>query len=206
MSDGKKQNNGAALDNQEPTVKSERSPLWIFVLTGLLLYLSMGFLAEHAGGFNNAVYEPYPSYAYVKRAQGKLGGEGPIERGQKVYETKGCIACHQATGAGVPGQFPPLVGSDWVNAEGPERIIRIVLHGAAGPITVSGQNFNGAMPPWKGVLTDQEIADVLSFVRNHWGNKASIVPLKEVKAVSDKEGARATPWAPTELMSLPVKQ
>ena len=206
MSDSKKKTNGSALkENAEPSVKSERSPVWVFVLAGVLMFLGMGFLAEQAGGFHKDVYEPFYSYDVVKRSQFKPGGDSPIERGKKVYEGKGCIACHQGSGMGLPGQFPPLAGSDWVKAEGHERLVRLVLHGVAGPITVSGQAFNGAMPPWKGTLTDKEIADVVSYIRNAWGNKGSTVTEAQVKAISDKEGARSTAWSPDELMAMPAK-
>lgn len=205
MSDLKKNKQGSGGENPEPSVRSELSPVWVFVVLGVILFLGMGFLAERAGGFRKEVYEPYYSYDVVKRSQGVLGGEGPIERGEKVYKGKGCVACHQASGSGTPGQFPPLAGSDWVKAEGPERVIRIVLHGVAGPITVNGQAYNGAMPLWKGVLTDKEIADVLSYVRNSWGNKGSIVTEAQVKAISDKEGSH-NPWLPADLLALPDKK
>jgi len=207
MSDSKKQKqNKPVAEAPEPTVKKDRFPVLVLVITGVLLYLGMGFLAERAGGFNKEVYEPYPSFKMVEAIQPGAGGADPIKDGKKVYDGKGCIACHQGSGAGVPGQFPPLAGSDWVQAEGSERIVRLVLHGVAGPMTVNGTAFNGAMPPWKGVLTDKEIADAISYIRNAWGNKGSIVTEAEVKKISDKEGARGTPWAPSELMALPDKQ
>ncbi len=207
MSDSKKNKSGSGLaENQEPTVKSERSSVWVFILASVLLFLGMGFLAEQAGGFHKDVYEPYYSYDVVKRSQWKPGGDSPFERGKKVYEGKGCVACHQGAGNGTPGQFPPLAGSDWVKTEGSERLVRIVLHGVAGPITVSGTAYNGAMPPWKGVLTDKEIADVLSYVRNAWGNKGSVVTEAQVKAISEKEGSRSNPWSPDELLAMPDKK
>ncbi len=207
MSDLKKQNQAAvASDNQEPTVKKDRYPIWIMVAAGLLLYLCMGFLADRAGGFNKEVYEPYASYKLVAAIQPGAGGPNPILDGKKVYENKGCIACHQGSGMGVPGQFPPLAGSDWVQVEGSERLVRLVLHGVAGPMTVNGTAYNGAMPAWKGVLTDKEIADVVSYIHNAWGNKGPIVTEAEVKQISDKEGARSVPWSATELLAIPLKQ
>ncbi len=207
MSDRKKQKPSKPVaETPEPTVKKDRFPVLVMVIAGLLCYLGMGFLADRAGGFNKEVYEPYPSYKVVENIQPGAGGPDPIKDGKKVYENKGCIACHQGSGAGVPGQFPPLAGSDWVQTEGHERLIRLVLHGVAGPITVSGTAYNGAMPPWKGVLTDKEIADALSYIRNAWGNKGSIVTEAEVKKISEKEGARSTPWAPSELMAMPDKK
>lgn len=196
---------GQGAEPPEPTVLPGRSPLWFFVLAGVLLYLGMGFLASRAGGFHRDVFEPYASYDYVKRAQGKLGGAGPVERGEAVYNNKGCAACHQKTGAGAPGQFPPLAGSDWVNVEGPNRLIRIVAHGFAGPVTVNGQAYSGAMPQFLGVLNEKEIADVISYIRNAWGNKGSIVTEEQVKSVLGKNGARSAPWSESELLGLPLK-
>ena len=101
---------------------------------------------------------------------------------------------------GVPGMFPPLAGSDWVKG-GTERNIRVVLHGLSGPIKVSGANFAAPapMPPQGAVLSDQDVANVLTFVRNSWGNKGSLVTKEMVTAVREKEKARAAPWTGAEL-------
>ena len=72
--------------------------------------------------------------------------------GKVVYSTT-CAACHQATGEGVEGTYPPLAGSEWVNGD-EAKVVRIVLHGLTGPVEVAGETYSGMMPPWGGVLKD----------------------------------------------------
>lgn len=79
-----------------------------------------------------------------------------------------CATCHQRDGAGLAGVFPPLANSDYLMSDR-VRSIRVVLTGVSGPIDVNGRRFNGAMPPLAN-LTDHEIADVLTYVRSHFGN------------------------------------
>ena len=119
-----------------------------------------------------------------------------MKRGEAVYN-RTCIACHQATGQGIDPVFPPLAGSEWVTKT-PSVIVRNIVHGMAGPITVKGKVYNGMMPAVAGV-TDAEIADVTTFVRNSWGNSASSVSEEEVKAIKAKYADRKTPWTAEEL-------
>ncbi|MBT3635574.1 MAG: cytochrome c [Opitutae bacterium] len=133
-----------------------------------------------------------------------------MSAGKEVY-TKigpgggGCVTCHQPTGLGLPIAFPPLAGSDWVKGD-KERLIKISLFGLTGEIEVNGVKFNGAMPAPGiplGSLTDQQIADVLTFVRNSWGNSASAVSPSEVSEVraSIKDRAPTQMWTAAELTS-----
>ena len=101
--------------------------------------------------------------------------------------------------------FPPLAGSDWVMAPKPDRIIRNVLHGVTGPITINGKPFTSPaplMPPQGAALNDQQIADVLSYVRASWGNNASAVSADQVKAIRDAEKARTAMWTEAELLKI----
>jgi nitrite reductase (NO-forming) len=91
------------------------------------------------------------------------------EAGFRVY-VRTCVTCHQPSGRGIPGSFPPLGGSDFLMAD-EDRAIRIVLGGLEGPVTVNGKPFAALMPS-HACLSDDEIADVLTFVRNSWGNQA----------------------------------
>jgi nitrite reductase (NO-forming) len=102
-----------------------------------------------------------------------------IERGKKVFLSS-CFACHQQDGKGLPNIFPPLAASDFLKAD-KERAIRIVLKGTSGPITVNGQNYNNLMPPQE--FSDTQIADVLTYVMNEWGNDFGTVTPGEVKMV-----------------------
>lgn len=103
-----------------------------------------------------------------------------LERGKKVYETV-CMACHQVDGEGIPRMAPPLVKTKWVLGD-KKKLIQIVLKGLpGGEIEIDGETFANAMPPQETTLTDQQIADVLTYVRNSFGNKASVVSAGEVK-------------------------
>ncbi|MBP8793388.1 MAG: nitrite reductase, copper-containing [Lutibacter sp.] len=102
-----------------------------------------------------------------------------IESGKQIY-TKTCFACHQANGEGVANAFPPLAKSDYLNAD-VKRAIGIVLHGKTGEITVNGKKYNSVMT--RQTLTDDEIADVLTYVYNSWGNNKTNVDAATVSKI-----------------------
>ncbi len=133
--------------------------------------------------------------------------DAAVARGQTVY-MQVCFACHQPTGLGLPGMFPPLAGSDWASAKKPDRMIRMILHGLTGPVSINGQPFATPaplMPPQGAALSDQQIADVLTYVRDTFGNKASAVSPDEVKAVREAEKARVAMWTEAELLKIPAE-
>ncbi len=123
--------------------------------------------------------------------------------GAAIYGAN-CVACHQADGKGLPGAFPPLAGSEWVTG-GVDRPIAIVLHGLQGPITVSGTEYNNIMMAGgtSGAMDDQQIADVLTYVRASWGNSASPVTVDDVARVRATYASRTTSWTAAELQALP---
>jgi ubiquinol-cytochrome c reductase cytochrome b subunit len=99
--------------------------------------------------------------------------------GAKVFSDN-CSTCHGAQGTGLPGSFPPLANNPTVTGD-PNKVIGIVLGGLHGSITVNGQTYNGQMPPWKGTLTNKQIADVITYIRGSLGNnKASAVTEAQV--------------------------
>ncbi len=102
-----------------------------------------------------------------------------VERGKKVFLTS-CFACHMANGEGLPAVFPPLAGSDFLKAD-KDRAIKIVTKGLSGPVTVNGKLFNNMMPPQE--FSDDQVADVLTFVMNTWGNDFGTVNVNDVKRV-----------------------
>lgn len=105
----------------------------------------------------------------------------PKETGEDIYK-RTCVACHQATGDGVPGAFPPLAKSDYLADK--EATIKQVLKGGTGEMTVNGKTYNGVMPPQ--ALEDGEIASVLTYVYCNFGNNACTITPDEVKAVRAK--------------------
>lgn len=104
--------------------------------------------------------------------------------GEKVFK-KYCITCHMADGGGVPHMNPPLIQTSYVLGD-KEDLIKIVLNGFDKKVEIEGETFTNKMPPLKTILKDQQIADVLTYVRSSFGNKASAVTVAEVKAVRSK--------------------
>jgi mono/diheme cytochrome c family protein len=101
--------------------------------------------------------------------------------GAVVYITN-CSSCHQANGEGVPGAFPPLAGNPAVTGN-PVGVIAIVKDGISGKILVDGTAYSGIMPPWGGLISDDDIAAVVTYIRSSWHNRASPVSLANVRAV-----------------------
>ena len=106
-----------------------------------------------------------------------------MEKGKTIYENT-CLACHQINGSGVPGMNPPLKNTKWVLGD-KKTLINIVLNGLNEEIEVNGEVYANVMPAFNS-LSDEEIADVLTYVRNSFGNKASAVKADEVKKVRAK--------------------
>jgi mono/diheme cytochrome c family protein len=125
---------------------------------------------------------------------------GPAD-GKKLYER--CVACHQATGLGIPGAFPPLGGSEFVTGKA-EVPIAILIHGLQGEVTVKGTKYNGVMMSYGTgqAMTDQELADVVTYIRTNFGNKATPVTVKDVAAAKAKHAARKKPFTEAELRAL----
>jgi mono/diheme cytochrome c family protein len=158
---------------------SKGTPRKVFFLSGLAL----------AGALGIAV----PARAQVSPQV--------LEEGKKVYETT-CMVCHQPTGMGIPGVYPPLAGGEFATG-GNRRAISIVLNGLQGAVTVKGMTYNGVMQAWKAVLTDEKIAAVLTYERQSFGNKASPVTPEQVKKVREELANRTTPFTPAEIEQIP---
>lgn len=119
--------------------------------------------------------------------------------GAEVYQT--CAACHMANGQGLPGAFPPLAGSEWVLGR-PEVPIALVLHGMQGQVVVKGATYNQVMTPWGAMFSDEEIANVVTYIRTQWGNTASATTAADVAKVRAATKARTTPFTAAEVRKL----
>ena len=129
--------------------------------------------------------------ADLAAAPGPRAGAAKAD-GAATYAAR-CAACHQASGLGLPGVFPPLAGSEWVNGK-PELLASILLHGVQGRITVKGLAFDGVMPAFKDQLDDESLAAVASYARAQWGNAGAPIPAGTVASVREKTASRGTPW------------
>ena len=124
------------------------------------------------------------------------------DRGKAIY-MQTCMACHQPTGLGIPGAFPPFDGSEWVNGD-IRRLVALVIKGYTGPITVKGQNFNNMLiavdTQFPLLKENANLANVLNYIRNAWSNKNSIAVTPEfVQKVRDEFQGRTEPWNAADL-------
>ncbi|HVN70103.1 MAG TPA: cytochrome b N-terminal domain-containing protein [Candidatus Binatia bacterium] len=151
-------------------------------IVGLSIFGQLTTMAKQAAA------PPSPPESVVLGAQAAelpsgnaSGGAAPAANGHgaSVFSTN-CASCHGATGEGVPGTFPPLANNPMVTGD-PNKVIAIVLGGLHGAIVVNGSNYNGQMPPWKGTLSNKDVADVITYIRGSLGNnKASAVTEAQV--------------------------
>lgn len=141
----------------------------------MLVILSFPLMLALMGMKDNAPVTEIP--------QLNSGFQKSLADGKKIYK-KYCLTCHQADGSGVPNMTPPLIQTSYVLGD-KEKLINIIFKGLKN-VDIDDQTYNNAMPALGSVLKDQEIADVLSYIRNDFGNKASIVTLAEVKAARSK--------------------
>jgi mono/diheme cytochrome c family protein len=174
-----------AREQAEPSERTQPIPLVAAAITlGMVL----------AGAAYILFSEPFGSAGLGdRRTLADLRGPaaGAAADGKQLF-TANCAACHQASGKGLPGAFPPLDGSEWVTGE-PRILANILLHGVTGEMTVAGTVFNGAMPPFQR-LGDEELAAVASYVRTEWSNKAPPIGA-DLFAAERKATPRSTPFA-----------
>lgn len=162
------------------------------------------YLAYNSGGFKSTVFD---ASVVSWSGGGNSSAAAPIDMnalGKKVF-TQTCVICHQATGLGVPGQFPALVGTEWVLSQdwhGDNHLVKQVLYGMQGPITVKGLPFNNAMAAWN-QLSDQQIAAVLTYIRSEWGNNAPPITTEFVTKVRADTKPRSEAWTLAEMKAIP---
>lgn len=193
-------------EHAEPRDGFEPVPFWVSLIFGGLLAWGGYYVGSNSADFRRDVYDR----SDLKIPEGgasaaNLPDPDPqtfdelMKIGQQKFQAI-CAACHQPNGQGQPGQnIPPLDGSEWVagNEASPARLSRIVLYGLNGPIVVKNRTYTGEMPNQGNILKDYEIASVLTYIRNTWGNKADVgkppaITTAVVRAARMKEGPRKT--------------
>ncbi len=174
----------------------------LFVFSGLIFYAGT-YLNRYSVRYDATVFD---ENGHSTKGVAAVAKADPMVLGKKNFEAV-CITCHQATGLGVAGVYPPLAGSEWVNGS-EERVIRIVLYGLKGPVTVKGATYGAVAMPVFGKVTgsgynwnDERIAAVLTYVRASFGNKAPAVTAEQVAAIHAKEGDRKE-WSEEELLKI----
>src|SRR5207302_6774850 len=197
------------LENREPRVGDEPLSIWLIAIYGLAVFFGGAYLGRYSGNFMSGGRDPMGAPPTTKKAAaGPGGGEqaaelSPRDRGKKIFAAN-CQTCHQANGLGVAGQYPPLAGSEFTTG-GSRRPAMIVLKGLQGPVTVKGQKFgNAVMQPWDKTLTDQKIADVLTYERSEWGNSASPVTAEQIAALRKELANHPASFTEPDLEAVPA--
>jgi mono/diheme cytochrome c family protein len=199
MSDEKKSCSRPSHD--EPVATRSTAPMWIIVVTLLLIFVGGYYFDQHSGWFNAKVYSPYTSTEQLETYQPKSGEAAALARGKAVYESV-CGICHGVDGLGKPGQAPPLAGSEWVITKGFNRLAHIPLAGLTGPIQVSGKDWSLSMAAMGAALPDDDLAAVMTYIRTAWGNKASAVTGDDIKKI--RAGVKSSqPLTHDQIMQIP---
>ncbi|HAV13073.1 MAG TPA: cytochrome C [Opitutae bacterium] len=184
-------------EKEEPHEGFSPVPIVLMFLFAALCFWGGVYLVHYSAKFRWDAYSPY----FDPNADKPAPVEIPLfVRGQKVFAQQ-CAVCHQASGAGVPGVYPPMVGSSWVT-EHPEVLARILINGLNGPIEVKGNTYNGNMPafgPGGLNLSDKDLAGVMTYIRQEWGNEASDMTVAMVTDYQAAYASRSTPWTAPEL-------
>lgn len=181
---------------------NEPLSLWLLVTIMVFMFFGGIFLWSNSGGFSSEVYDT-DQLSWVG-GEAAAAGADPKVLGKRIF-TQYCGVCHQPNGQGQPGVFPSLVESEWVLGKewhGDNHLVKIVLNGLQGPITVKGQQYNNAMAPWGAVLKDDQIAAVLTYIRSEWGNDAPPISPEFVAKVRAENADRSTPWTQPELQGI----
>src|ERR1044071_797384 len=196
-------------EKQEPRVGLEPLSLWLIGVYSLALFFGGAYLGRYSGGFSGDSLDP-GGVPTAKKGGGPGGGGQqqqqeltPVERGKKVFAAN-CQVCHQADGQGSASQgYPPLAGSEFTNG-GSRRAAMIVMKGLQGPVTVKGQKFGSAvMQPWDKTLTDQKIADVMTYERSEWGNTASPVTAEQISALRKELASHPESFVEHDILAAP---
>lgn len=183
-------------ENPDPREGASPVPMALRLGAVALLLFGIGYIATSE--------VETPSAWGDGRQAAELGGSRASNAGKvdgAALFASLCAACHQASGQGLPGVFPPLAGSEWVT--GPDSVAAaILLHGISGRLTVEGATYNGAMPAFGGQLGDEQIAAVLTHVRSQWGNTTAAVSPETVAKARSANAQRTTPFAGDKELAL----
>lgn len=173
-------------EQADPTERSQPIPLLVAAVTVAMVLFGAGYilLSDPFG-----VAELGDRRTMADLAPPVQGAAGTAD-GKQVY-TANCVACHQDSGTGLPGVFPPLAGSSWVTGD-PRVLANILLHGVNGELVVNGTTYKGSMPSFK-QLSDAELAAVANYLRSNWSNQAPQVQ-PALFATERKDNTRDQPF------------
>jgi mono/diheme cytochrome c family protein len=194
-------------EKREPRVGLEPLSIWLIAVYGMAIFTGGAYLGRYSGDFSGDGLDPMGGPPPAKKGVGAQGQQQqaelwPHDRGKKIFAAN-CQTCHQANGLGVPGQYPPLAGSEFTIG-GSKRPAMIILKGLQGPVKVKGQQYGSAvMQPWDKTLTDQKIADVMTYERSEWGNNASPVTAEQIAALRKELASHPESYVEHDILAVP---
>ena len=188
-----------------PAADHEPIPLWLYGICAFALFFAGSSFAGLSGP---GYYDQGPGAPVVASSAATTlvsVPTDPMDIGKAVYSGN-CANCHQGSGAGQPGSYPPLGGSEYVNGD-KTTLACIMLHGLQGPVTVEGGEYGTQqMPGWSTVLNDEKIAAVMTYIRGSWGNKTDPVKPEEVSAARAKFAGQTDAYTIATLMKASPKK
>lgn len=188
-------------EQEEPTDGLTSSP--VLFLLGCFALAGWGgyYIGTNTGNWEGNVFNEKIGSG-GSAATAPAAPQDPMVLGKELFGN--CMQCHKETGLGLPGEFPPLVASEFVTGD-PRRLTGILLRGLKGELTVNGAKYNGEMPPWRDAFNDEEIAAIATFIRNSWGNKAPPVSKDLVAATRKELAEQSGSWVAETLAAWAAK-
>lgn len=174
-------------------------PTWLLVVFGGVMLWAGVYLGNYSGGFKGNVFNEQPGTG----GSGKPVAVDPVKVGEKLFNAN-CAQCHQQTGLGQAGQFPPLAGSEWV-LENPHRLSHILVRGIQGTIHVKGAVYNNQMPAWS-TLKDEQISSILTYIRQAWGNTAPPITKEQIAEARKEAEPHTEAYTEAELLKITPKE
>ncbi len=193
-------------EKSDPGEATTPAPVWLMSVCFLAMACAGFYLGMYNGGFDANVFDwytrPLPGGSGSQVSQNTAVELTPVMIGQNVFKLN-CQTCHQDSGLGIAGQYPPLAKSEYVNG-GSERLGMILLKGVQGPIKVEGATFGAAVMPAWDKLSDQKIACVLTYVRQAWGNTGGEITPEQIAAARKQFAAKTDSWSEADLLKVPA--
>jgi mono/diheme cytochrome c family protein len=180
-----------AREQRDPGERERPLPWFVSMLIGAMAACSIIYICGMRSDLGSQYGDSRTVSTLMPAIVAKAGSASAAIDGGQLFTAK-CSACHQATGLGIPGVFPPLAGSEWVLGSD-KVLVQIPLHGITGTLQVKGTSYHGAMPPFN-TLSDAEIAAILTYVRSHFANAAPAVSPATVASGRAATDSRSVPW------------
>ena len=178
----------AVREMEEPKDGSTATPVAFILMCFFFTAWGGYYIADNPGSWSGQEYNEKPNHTAFS---GPAAPTDPMQLGKEVFGA--CTQCHQSDGEGVAGTYPPLVASEYVTGD-ERRLAAILVNGINGPFVVNGKPYSSEMPSWRSYFNDEELAALMTYIRNTWGNKAPAVSKDTVAKVRAELAGVSAAW------------